>query len=94
MSHNQTDLLNYLKKFKGKKVSLYADIETFSCNKLEGLEHPTKYHSFTYSLAIAYFTDESDFPKVAVFNNFYDFFEKLSLYKNIPFSCFLIKLCL
>ena len=41
MSHNQTDLLNYLKKFKGKKVSLYADIETFSCNKLEGIEHPT-----------------------------------------------------
>ena len=77
MSHNQTDLLNFLKKFKGKKVSLYADIETFSCNKTEGLEHPTKYHSFTYSLAIAYFTDESDFPKVAVFNNFYDFFEKV-----------------
>ena len=39
MSHNQTDLLNFLKKFKGRKVSLYADIETFSCNKLEGLEH-------------------------------------------------------
>ena len=74
-THSQTDLLNFLKKFKGKKVSLYADIETFSCNKLEGLEHPTKYHSFTYSLAIAYFDNESDFPKVAVFNNFYDFFE-------------------
>ena len=35
MSHNQPALLHYLKKFKGKKVSLYADIETFSCNKLE-----------------------------------------------------------
>lgn len=76
--HNQTDLLNFLKKFKGKKVSLYADIETFSCNKIEGMEHPTKYHSFTYSLAIAYFDDnDSNFPKVAVFNNFYDFFEKV-----------------
>lgn len=74
--HNQNELLDFFKKFKGKKVSLYADIETFTCNKIEGMEHPTKYHSFTYSLAIAYFYD-SDFPKVAVFNNFYDFFEKV-----------------
>ena len=74
--HNQNELLDFLKKFKGKKVSLYADIETFTCNKIEGMEHPTKYHSFTYSLAIAYFND-SDFPKVSVFNNFYDFFEKV-----------------
>ena len=74
--HNQNELLDFLKKFKGKKVSLYADIETFTCNKIEGMEHPTKYHSFTYSLAISYFND-SDFPKVAVFNNFYDFFEKV-----------------
>lgn len=73
---NQNELLDFLKKFKGKKVSLYADIETFTCNKIEGIEHPTKYHSFTYSLAISYFYD-SDFPKVAVFNNFYDFFEKV-----------------
>lgn len=73
---NQNELLNFLKKFKGKKVSLFADIETFTCNKIEGIEHPTKYHSFTYSLAIAYFND-SDFPKVSVFNNFYDFFEKV-----------------
>ena len=75
--HHQSELLDFLKKFKGKKVSLYADIETFTCNKNEGMEHPTKYHSFTYSLAIAYF-DKSDFPKVAVFNNFYDFFEKVN----------------
>lgn len=74
--HNQNELLDFLKKFKGKKVPLYADIETFTCNKIEGIEHPTKYHSFTYSLAIAYF-DDSDFPKVSVFNNFYDFFEKV-----------------
>lgn len=74
--HNQNELLDFLKKFKGKKVSLYADIETFTCNKIEGIEHPTKYHSFTYSLSIAYFND-SDFPKVSVFNNFYDFFEKV-----------------
>lgn len=73
---NQNELLDFLKKFKGKKVSLFADIETFTCNKIEGIEHPTKYHSFTYSLAIAYFND-SDFPKVSVFNNFYDFFEKV-----------------
>ena len=75
--HHQSELLDFLKKFKGKKVSLYADIETFTCNKNEGLEHPTKYHSFTYSLAIAYFDNNSDLPKVAVFNNFYDFFEKV-----------------
>lgn len=74
--HKQNELLDFLKKFKGKKISLYADIETFTCNKIEGIEHPTKYHSFTYSLAIAYF-DNNDFPKVAVFNNFYDFFEKV-----------------
>lgn len=75
--HNQNELLDFLKKHKGKKVSLYADIETFTCNKEEGMEHPTKYHSFTYSLAIAYF-DKDEFPKVAVFNNFYDFFEKVN----------------
>ena len=75
--HQQSELLDFLKKFKGKKVSLYADIETFTCNKNEGMEHPTKYHSFTYSLAIAYFDNDSEFPKVAVFNNFYDFFEKV-----------------
>lgn len=74
--HHQSEILDFLKKFKGKKVSLYADIETFTCNKNEGMEHPTKYHSFTYSLAIAYF-DKEEFPKVAVFNNFYDFFEKV-----------------
>lgn len=74
--YNQAEFLDFLKKYKGKKVSLYADIETFTSNKLEGIEHPTKYHSFTYSLAIAYF-DGDDFPKVAVFNNFYDFFEKV-----------------
>lgn len=74
--HHQSEILDFLKKYKGKKVSLYADIETFTCNKIEGMEHPTKYHSFTYSLAIAYF-DNNEFPKVAVFNNFYDFFEKV-----------------
>ena len=74
--YNQNELLDFLKNFKGKKVSLYADIETFTCNKIDGMEHPTKYHSFTYSLAIAYFNN-SDFPKVSVFNNFYDFFEKV-----------------
>ena len=74
--HNQNELLNFLKNFKGNKVFLYADIETFTCNKIEGIEHPTKYHSFTYSLAIAYF-DDNEFPKVSVFNNFYDFFEKV-----------------
>ena len=74
--YKQNELLDFLKKFKGKKLSLYADIETFTCNKIEGIEHPTKYHSFTYSLAIAYF-DDKDFPKVSVFNNFYDFFEKV-----------------
>ena len=89
--HNQNELLDFLKKFKGKKVSLYADIETFTCNKIEGMEHPTKYHSFTYSLAIAYFND-SDFPKVSVFNNFYDFFEKVKQKfnkKNKDFGLFL-----
>lgn len=73
--HHQSELLDFLKKFKEKKVSLYADIETFTCNKNEGMEHPTKYHSYTYSLAIAYFSD-SEFPKVAIFNNFYDFLKK------------------
>ena len=74
---HQTELLDFLKNFKGKKVSLYGDIETFTANKLEGIVHPTKYHSFTYSLAIAYFDSDCDFPKVAVFNNFFDFFEKV-----------------
>lgn len=76
--HNQAGLLNYLKKLKGiKSVQLFCDIETLTVNKLAGREKPSKYHSYTYSLAIAYFKDDDDFPSVAVFNNFVDFFEQV-----------------
>ena len=74
--HNQDEFLNFLKKYKGKSIQLYCDIETLTCNKNEGKKHASKYHSYTYSLAIAYF-DVEDFPKVAVFNNFVDFFNKV-----------------
>lgn len=74
--HNQDELLNFLKSYKGKSIQLYCDIETLTCNKNEGKKHPAKYHTYTYSLAIAYF-DSEEFPKVAVFNNFIDFFEKV-----------------
>lgn len=76
--NNQAELLTYLKKLKGfKSVQLFCDIETLTVNKKEGKEKPSKYHSYTYSLAIAYFKDDDDFPSVAVFNNFVDFFEKV-----------------
>lgn len=76
--HNQAELLNHLKKLKGiKSVQLFCDIETLTVNKLAGREKPSKYHSHTYSLAIAYFKDDNDFPSVAVFNNFVDFFEQV-----------------
>lgn len=76
--HNQAELLNYLKKLKSvKSVQLFCDIETLTVNKLAGLEKPSKYHSYTYSLAIAYFKDNNDFPSVSVFNNFVDFFEQV-----------------
>ena len=74
--HNQDEFLNFLKKYKGKSIQLYCDIETLTCNKNEGKKHASKYHSHTYSLAIAYF-DVEDFPKVSVFNNFVDFFNKV-----------------
>lgn len=76
--HNQAELLNYLKKLKGvKSIQLFCDIETLTVNKEAGSEKPSKYHSYTYSLAIAYFKDDNDFPSVAVFNNFVDFFEQV-----------------
>lgn len=76
--HNQAGLLNYLKKLKGiKSIQLYCDIETLTVNKEAGSKKPSKYHSYTYSLAIAYFKDDNDFPSVAVFNNFVDFFEQV-----------------
>jgi hypothetical protein len=76
--NNQAELLSYLKKLKGfKSVQLFCDIETLTVNKKAGKEKPSKYHSYTYSLAIAYFKDDDDFPSVAVFNNFVDFFEKV-----------------
>lgn len=76
--HNQAGLLNYLKKLKGvKSIQLFCDIETLTVNKAEGKEKPSKYHSYTYSLAIAYFKDNDDFPSVSVFNNFVDFFEQV-----------------
>lgn len=76
--HNQAELLNYLKKLKGvKSVQLFCDIETLTVNKEAGSEKPSKYHSYTYSLAIAYFKDDDNFPSVAVFNNFVDFFEQV-----------------
>ena len=76
--HNQADLLNYLKKLKGvKSIQLFCDIETLTVNKEAGREKPSQYHSYTYSLAIAYFKDGNDFPSVAVFNNFIDFFNQV-----------------
>lgn len=76
--HNQAELLNYLKKLKGvKSIQLFCDIETLTVNKEAAREKPSKYHSYTYSLAIAYFKDDNDFPSVAVFNNFVDFFEQV-----------------
>ena len=72
----QDDFLSYLKNYKGRSVQLYCDIETFTCNKKEGRKHASKFHSQTYSLAIAYFNG-SDFPEVAIFNNFIDFFNKV-----------------
>lgn len=80
--HNQAELLNYLKKLKSvKSIQLFCDIETLTVNKAEGKEKPSKFHSYTYSLAIAYFKDKDDFPSVAVFNNFIDFFEKVNAKK-------------
>ena len=85
--HNQAELLNYLKKLKSvKSIQLFCDIETLTVNKLAGREKPSKYHSYTYSLAIAYFKDDNDFPSVAVFNNFVDFFEELDKIFSISFS--------
>ena len=78
--HNQDEFLNFLKNYKSKSIQLFCDIETLSCNKTEGYKHATKFHSHTYSLAIAYFNN-SDFPKVAVFNNFVDFFTKVNNFK-------------
>lgn len=76
--HNQAELLNYLKKLKGaKSIQLFCDIETLTVNKEAGREKPSKYHSYTYSLAIAYFKGDDTFPTVAVFNNFSDFFEQV-----------------
>lgn len=76
--YNQAELLNYLKKLKGvKSIQLFCDIETLTVNKEAGIEKPSKYHSYTYSLAIAYFKDDDTFPTVAVFNNFSDFFEQV-----------------
>lgn len=76
--HNQAELLNYLKKLKGvKSIQLFCDIETLTVNKEAGREKPSKYHSYTYSLAVAYFKDGNDFPSVAVFNNFIDFFKQV-----------------
>lgn len=75
--HNQDELLSFLKNLKGKSVELYCDIETLTCNKVEGAKHATKYHNHTYSLAIAWFFAGSVFPSVAVFNNFVDFFTKV-----------------
>ena len=80
--HNQAELLNYLKKLKSvKSIQLFCDIETLTVNKTQGKEKPSKYHSYCYSLAIAYFKDDNDFPSVAVFNNFIDFFEKVNAKK-------------
>lgn len=72
----QEEFLTFLKTYKGRSIQLYCDIETFTCNKKEGRKHASKFHSQTYSLAIAYF-NEGDFPEVVVFNNFLDFFNKV-----------------
>lgn len=90
--HNQDELLKFLKSLKGRSVELYCDIETLKCNKIEGAKHATKYHSYTYSLAIAWFHEGASFPSVAVFNNFVDFFNKVKerkIRKSLTFNlCF------
>lgn len=78
--HNQNEFLTFLKKYKGKSIQLFCDIETLTVNKEKGSYKPSAYHSYTYSLAIAYF-DVDEFPKVAIFNNFIDFFDKVKEYK-------------
>lgn len=53
--HNEKEFIQYLKKSKGN-VRLFCDIETCTVNKNVGRKYPSKYHSFSFSLAISFFS--------------------------------------
>jgi hypothetical protein len=73
---DNTNFANFLKSVKSKKVHLFMDIETLTINKKAGKIKPSMYHSVTYSVAVAFFSNPSDdLPYYAIFNTFKDFFE-------------------
>lgn len=71
---NKDLFIQYLQKNKGKKVNLFCDIETATCNKKAGHINPSKYHSFTYSLAISFFLTSQSLPDYFICQSFEEMF--------------------
>ena len=76
--HNEKEFIQYLKKSKGN-VRLFCDIETCTVNKNVGRKYPSKYHSFSFSLAISFFLN-NDFPGVFICNTFKEMYELIFKY--------------
>lgn len=79
---NKDLFIQYLQKNKGKKVNLFCDIETATCNKKTGRVNPSKYHSFTYSLAISFFLSSQTLPDYFICSSFEEMFSIIFEYGN------------
>ena len=79
---NKDLFIQYLQKNKGKKVNLFCDIETATCNKKTGRINPSKYHSFTYSLAISFFLSSQTLPDYFICSSFEEMFSIIFEYGN------------
>lgn len=79
---NKDLFVQYLQKNRGKKVNLFCDIETATCNKKTGRINPSKYHSFTYSLAISFFLSSQTLPDYFICSSFEDMFNIIFEYGN------------
>lgn len=72
---NESIFIQFLQENRKKSnVYLFCDIETATVNKAVGKKYPHLYHSFSFSVAIAFFLKNKDFPDYFICNSFKDFY--------------------
>lgn len=75
---NEHDFISFLtesNKKKKEKKYLYIDIETVTVNKKIGLKYPSFYHTFSFSVAVAFFMKGEKFPRYSIFNTYKELYE-------------------
>lgn len=79
--YNQDELMAYLlrkgetKSAQSSGIDLFCDIETFTTNRKA--KRTSEQQSFTFTFAVSWLPIRAKEPKVAIFNNHVQFFQKL-----------------